>query len=85
MSSKKVSLEGSVSLLRLLKINVGGIELAPDHKICWPETVGGMLTPRIDGVLVLYNVTDECSIDQIPDLVGELVVPIRLFAWKFQF
>ena len=80
VSSKKVSLEGSISLLRLLKINVNDVELAPGHRSHWPERVGDVPTPRIDGVLVLYDVTDESSIDQIPDLVGELVVPNRFFA-----
>lgn len=77
VSSKKVSLEGSIFLLRLLKINVNDVELAPGHRSHWPERVGDVPTPRIDGVLVLYDVTDESSIDQIPDLVGELVVPNR--------
>ena len=67
-SIKKVSLEGVTSVLRLIELPIDQVEITRTHEIEWPETVGDQATPRMDGVLLLYDVTDQRSIAQVPDL-----------------
>ena len=70
-SSKKVSLEGKVSIVRLLEIGFEDLEILPDQNVRWPTKVGDHSTPIIDGVLALYDVMDQGSIARIPALLSE--------------
>ncbi|MCJ1433150.1 hypothetical protein MMC27_002509 [Xylographa pallens] len=72
VSSKKMSLEGDVFLIKLVEIPINTLEVVAD-RICWPEVLGQEVVPRIDGVLALYDVTERQSIRNIPKLLGEFV------------
>ena len=71
VSSKKVSLEGKISIVRLLELGFENLEITSNQSIRWPTKVGNHNTPRIDGVLALYNVMDQGSISRIPTLLSE--------------
>ena len=71
ISSKKVSLEGSISIVRLVELNVEDIGIS-ENRISWPETTKGLAIPAIDGVLLLYNVVDRSSIENISEVLGML-------------
>ena len=71
ISSKKVSLEGKVSVVRLLELGVERLEITADQDVRWPTEVGDNKTPIIDGVLALYDVMDQGSIACIPALLSE--------------
>ena len=71
VSSKKVSLEGKISIVKLLELRFEDLEITPDHKVLWPTKVGNRNTPTIDGVLALYDVKRQSSISQIPALLSE--------------
>ncbi|MCJ1381805.1 hypothetical protein MMC17_004916 [Xylographa soralifera] len=68
VSSKKMSLEGDVFLIKLVEIPINTLEVVAD-RICWPEILGQEVVPRIDGVLALYDVTERQSIRKIPKLL----------------
>ena len=71
LCSKKVSLEGKVSIVRLLELGFEDLEISSDQNVRWPTTVGDHSTPIIDGVLALYDVMDQGSIARIPALLSE--------------
>lgn len=71
VSSKKVSLEGQVSVVKLLELGLEDLEITVDQDVHWPVKVGDHSTPIIDGVLVLYDVKDQGSIACIPALLSE--------------
>lgn len=71
VSSKKVSLEGKISVVRLLELGFGDVEITANQNVLWPTKVGDHNTPIIDGVLALYNVMDQGSIFHIPALLSE--------------
>lgn len=70
-STKKVSLEGTVSLLRLLEFQLEEVEIAADQSIDWPSFVDSQEAPRIDGVLLLYDVMNKKSIARLPNFLSK--------------
>ena len=70
ISTKKVSLEGSVSVVRLIELDMQDIRVV-DDSLQWPKTVNGYIVPPIDGALLLYDVVDPSSLDPVPDILSE--------------
>ena len=71
ISSKKVSLEGKISVVRLLELSFEDFEITTNQTVRWPMKVGHHDTPIIDGVLVLYDIMDQGSIARIPAILSE--------------
>lgn len=71
ISSKKVSLEGSISVVRLIELDTDDVEVI-DNSVHWPDTIGTQATPVVDGALVLYSVLDQYSITPLPALLNAL-------------
>lgn len=71
VSSKKVSLEGVLIRVKLLEVQLSGVKISDNQRIEWPQRLGEQNTPRIDGALVLYDVTEQRSIARIPEILGE--------------
>ena len=71
VSCKKVSLEGKISIVRLLEIGFEEMEITADTNLQWPARVGDYDTAVIDGVLALYDVKDQSSTSRIPTLLSE--------------
>ena len=46
-----------------------------DLTVNWPETIGDKMMPRIDGALVLYDITDDSSLEGIPEMLSECLFP----------
>lgn len=72
VSSKKVSLEGLISVVRLIEVDAEDVEVEDDSLI-WPETVGDEVIPPVDGALVIYNVLDPSSVTPLPLLLSESI------------
>lgn len=70
-ATKKVSLEGVVSVLQLIEFSTNDMVIIKDREIKWPERVGDQLTPRIDGALIVYNVMDQGSMADIPEMLSK--------------
>lgn len=71
VSSKKVSLEGEISIVRMLELGFEDVAVAADQRLRWPTIMGDFNTPIIDGVLVLCDVMDGGSISHILALLSE--------------
>jgi hypothetical protein len=66
---KKMSLDEVVYLVRLVEISLGDVIITESSQIKWPTSPKGFDLPPIDGVLVLYDVTNKESITGVPDLL----------------
>lgn len=80
-TTKKVSLEGTVSVLRLYEFQLKNIKISEDCSIIWPRLAGDEAKSRIDGALVLFDVMDKTSLYEVADLLSKsqafLVARIR--------
>ena len=66
---KKMSLDDVVYLVRLVEMSLDAIVITESNRIKWPKSLNGVDVPPVDGVLALYDVTNQQSISGIPDLL----------------
>ena len=76
-SSKKMSFDGEVFLISLFEVQLGDLVIAGDQQIWWPQVVEHKVMPRIDGVLVLFDVMNRNSICNVPNLLSESIESFR--------
>ena len=69
ITSKKVSLEGSISVVRLIELDVTEVSII-DNALRWPKIVDGYPVLRIDGLLLLYDVLHHATFDALPPVLG---------------
>ena len=71
-SERKISIKGSDYLVRLLELPIDDVDIDDeDNTVSWPETIENKMMPRVDGVLTLYDVKDESSLECIPEMLSE--------------
>ena len=68
-SSKKMSLDGVIYIVRLFEVMINDLTINDSTKITWPKLLNEESPPSIDGILVLYDVTNGESVIQIPDVL----------------
>jgi len=71
VTSRKMSIDGSIYTVRLLEIPFEDLEVEEDNCISWPDTLDDMHMPQIDGVLTLYDVMDKDSLSEVPEFLRE--------------
>ncbi|KAK3080285.1 hypothetical protein LTS18_002646, partial [Coniosporium uncinatum] len=69
VTSRKMSIDGSIYTVRLLEIPFEDLEVEEDNCISWPDTLDDMHMPQIDGVLTLYDVMDKDSLSEVPEFL----------------
>lgn len=77
--------DGSQHTVNMFEVDLEAFDLGMDEPIRWPKQANGMLTPRIDGTLVLYDVMNKDSIASLPQTISSLSVsnyPLVLVATK---
>ena len=70
-SAKKMSLDDVIYVVRLLEISLENIAVSENRKIAWPKTIAGHDMPPVDGVLMLFDVTNKESISDLPEALSE--------------
>lgn len=65
LSSKKMSLDGTVYVVNLWKILPKETSVTQTNRIVWPLSVGEQTLPPIDGALVLYDASSPKSIVEV--------------------
>ena len=64
-----MSLDGVIYIVRLFELQVDDITIDESRRVVWPKLVDIPKQPSLDGVLILYDVTDEESVNEIPDIL----------------
>jgi hypothetical protein len=71
ISSRKMSIDGSVYVVRLIELSFNELDLDLEGRICWPESVNGAPIPYIDGAFTLYDVMNKESLVQVPETLSK--------------
>lgn len=71
ISIGKVSLEKILYRLQLVELSIDGVHFRGRRRLAWPAKLGQTHIPHIDGVVCLYDVTEEESIADIPEFLGK--------------
>ncbi|KAL1979840.1 hypothetical protein VTN96DRAFT_5075 [Rasamsonia emersonii] len=85
LSSKKMSLDGTVYVVNLWKILPKETSVTQTNRIVWPLSVGEQTLPPIDGALVLYDASSPKSIVEVSRILHALTesrLPFELVACK---
>ncbi|KAL8676581.1 MAG: hypothetical protein Q9186_006914 [Xanthomendoza sp. 1 TL-2023] len=77
-STKKVSLEGVVSLLHIHEFNIFDIDITPEGLPQWPHMLGQDTPSQIDGAMIVYSISDASSTSPIPRLLRKFAFPAPL-------
>ena len=67
-----MSLDGVVYEVQLFEVETDDITIRDSTEIIWPQLIGEDNQPPIDGILILYDVTNGESVIKIPDVLCEL-------------
>ncbi|CEJ54122.1 hypothetical protein PMG11_00444 [Penicillium brasilianum] len=82
---KKMSLDGSVYIVRLLEIDLKQVTFDQDLNIVWPGVNKDSGSPIVDGVLLLYDATQPERLEktiELADALDDTTVPCVLVACK---
>ena len=73
-ATKKVSLEGEVSALRLLEVQISALAMLSDEDTS--QAVGGLgqTMDHLDGALLMYDITNKESIRSIPQILCRCLI-----------
>lgn len=69
-SSARIQVDNVTHMITLVELDLEHFELNPAQPIQWPKQINGHIVPRVDAALILYDVTDDGSIRQLPKTVG---------------
>ena len=74
-SAKQMFLDGVIYVVRLTEVALDDIKVFDRRRVTWPNYVITKETDRIDGVLVLYDVTDQDSVTEVPEVLRKFTAP----------
>ncbi|KAG8423295.1 hypothetical protein J3458_000200 [Metarhizium acridum] len=71
-SSARQVVDSVTHMVTLVELDLEHFELSPSQPMQWPKQINGHIVPRMDAALILYDVTTEESIRQLPQTVAAL-------------
>ncbi|KAE8452836.1 hypothetical protein EG329_013108 [Mollisiaceae sp. DMI_Dod_QoI] len=68
-----MSVDNVVYTVSLIELDLESFDINPDRRIQWPKQINGHIVPRMDGALLLYDVMNRESIQELPQTLNGLV------------
>jgi GTPase SAR1 family protein len=78
MCHRKWTLEGTPYVVRLFELQLEEIKISDRSQIEWPKTIHGMTIPRVDGAITIYDVTNQKSLANIPEILSQYTVSTHI-------
>jgi GTPase SAR1 family protein len=69
----KLHVENVPYAVTLLELDLEYFDVEANRQIMWPKQVSGAIMPRVDGVLLLYDITNRESLNELPRTLNALV------------
>lgn len=71
-AERKIHVKGSDYFVRLLEVAIEDVDWDEDDEtVIWPETIDDKMMPRVDGALLLYDITDKNSLENVPETLSK--------------
>ncbi|CAN8103617.1 unnamed protein product [Discula destructiva] len=64
--------DGSQHTVNTIEVDLEAFDLGVNEPIRWPRQVNGQMVPRVDGTMVLYDVTSKNSVSLLPETLSSL-------------
>ena len=71
-SSQRMTVDNVLYTVSLIEIELESFDFNPERKIQWPKQINGHIVPRMDGALMLYDVMNRESIQELPQTLSEI-------------
>lgn len=83
-TTARMFIENVPYAVTLFELDLEYFDVNPERQIQWPKQIGGTMMPPIDGVLLLYDVTNRDSIIELPQTLSELPTtpPFARVLWQ---
>ena len=69
-SSQRMSVDNVPYTVSLIEIELESFDINPERRIQWPKQINGHIVPRMDGALLLYDVMNRESIQELPQTLS---------------
>lgn len=70
-SSVRMVVDNVTYMATLLELDLESFDLKPSQPIQWPKRIDGLSVPRVDGAIILYDVSSKESVRQLPDTMSK--------------
>lgn len=70
-AERKIPLDGSVYLVRLLELPIDDVDIDDDDTVSWPDAIEDKIMPKVDGAIALYDIQDKGSFEDIPEVLSK--------------
>lgn len=78
-SSQRLNIDGTTYTISLVELDLEAFDITPDRRILWPKQINGVIVPRFDGALILYDVMNSESISDLPQTLSECYISTFFF------
>ena len=68
--TRKMTIDGGYYIVRFLEMTFKEVRIGDRNAIKWPETIDDLATPRIDGAIIIYDVTNRDSLAHVPEMLS---------------
>lgn len=72
--------DGSQHTVNTFEVDLEAFDLGMNEPIRWPRQANGQMAPRVDGTLVLYDVTNKDSVNLLPQTLCESTASLGFVA-----
>ena len=69
--ARKMTIDGGIYTVRFLEMSFSQVDPRAPNGVEWPDKIEDLATPRIDGAAILYDVTNQESLAQVPEMLSE--------------
>lgn len=70
-TTTRIQIDNVTFSIMLFELDLEYFDVDPERQIKWPKQIEGSIMPRVDGVLLLFDVTDRESIAELPQTSSE--------------
>ena len=70
-TTARINIDNMPYAVTLFELDLEYFDVDPDKQIQWPRQMGGAIMPRIHGVLLLYDVMNRDSIQELPQTLSK--------------
>lgn len=70
-TTARINIDNVPYAVTLFELDLEYFDVDPDRQIKWPKQMGGAILPRVNGVLLLYDVMNRESIIELPQTLSK--------------
>jgi GTPase SAR1 family protein len=71
LTTARIVVDNIPYVVSLFELDLEYFDVDPHRQVQWPKQTGGTILPRVNGVLILYDVTNRDSIIELPQTLSK--------------